>query len=539
MSRRMSIVVYAVLSLTVVAAGAVCYEVTAVGAGALQGDPIDDETARTVSLAALSCPQLSGPRLAGQLMANAELEAGGAGPGPADTAVAALNDKVFKVWKPWPNAMPQDHSATVFALAHYMCDLAGQVRLTKAPGDRWRLALAAYRSGVPAVQAAKGIPAGARSYVDEVESYTAWYEQQPAFGSGDKTPATASTAGLVVGASPVSPAAIPDDYLPAVRAAGATCAQVTPARIAAQLMAASGFDPNRRSAEGAMGIAGFRTDVWSDYAPRSASPWDPDSAVSVLGIALCDLVATFTPMGGNAFDTALAAFRTGTTAVRQAGGVPRVPGVADYVRRVDGFADFYLTVGPLASASPPAAPSASPSSASPSAPAPSASAAAPGSRPPAPPKKSSPPAASKPPAPVQYKIINVLSGKVVAVAGSSRNAGDVLVQEPDAADPSRRWLLVTDADGTVRIRSAFNGLVLSPQDASTGDYAFITQVPDASTPATRWRLLDTGGGVYKIKNAGSGYLLALQWMVDTDGTKLFQHDDNGTADHLWRIVPAS
>nr|BFE59537.1 hypothetical protein GCM10020063_040630 [Dactylosporangium thailandense] len=533
MSRRTSAVVCALLTLAIVAAGLVGYAVTAVGSNTLQGTAIDDATARTVSLAALSCPQLSGPKLAGQLLANAGLAADGTAPSRPGDAPAGLTGGAFERWKPWPNANPRDRSATVYALAHFMCDLAGQVRLTGLAGDQWRLALAAYHSGLPAVGSARGIPEAAKGYVGTVEGYTAWYARQSAFGGSERPPSPSTSARLGVPPAAGSPAAVPDKYLAAIGAAGSVCPQVTPARIAAQLMAASGFDPNHRSADGAMGIAGFRNDVWSYYGPPSGSPWDPELAVWVLGTAMCDLLGTFTRVGGDPYDSALAAFRTGTTAVRQAGGVPRVPGVADFVSRVDGFADFYHTVGAFGPPSP--MPSTAP-------PTPSPSPVATTGRPPASRATPTPTPTSMPtvtkPAPTRYKIINVLSGKVVAVAGSSRKEGDVVVQAADGTDASRLWILIADTGGTVRIRSVFNGFDLSPQNASTSEFAFITQVRDTSTPATRWQLVDTGGGVYKVKNAGSGFLLALQRMVTTDGTKLFQHHDNGTADHLWRIVPA-
>ncbi|MDQ7905726.1 RICIN domain-containing protein [Phytohabitans sp. ZYX-F-186] len=507
MSRRGAAVTSLVLALVCVLTGVAGRELALADPARTAGRPIDAAMAQTLSLAALSCPALSGPRLAGQVMANSGFEPGAAG-------VAALPAETFKTWAPWPRAEPRDTAASVHALAHHMCDLVGQVRQAGVGGDRWRAALAAYRSGTDAVKAAAGVPAGAARYVDLVAGYTAWYADQAVFGG----------AAVASAAAPAPPEAVPAQYLPAVRAAGSVCAPVTPARIAAQLMAASGFDPNLRSADGAMGIAQFRTDAWAEYAPPAGSPWDPVAAVGVLGYAMCDLVATFAPMGGDSYRYALAAFRLGADAVRAAGGVPPVPPAVAFVDRATALVDFYAGVGraaPAASPSPSPTPSASPRSPKPTAP-------------PARPSRTSSPS---PAGPTRYKLLNVHSGKAMTVPNRSKSPNEIIVQQPDNGDPGQRWLLVKERDGTVRVKSAYNGMVLSPLDGSTEPYAFVAQVPDASSPATRWRLEDIGGGLYQFHNTGSGLLLALQYMVDTDGTRLFQHPDNGTVDHLWRLVP--
>ncbi|WP_432990790.1 serine/threonine protein kinase [Dactylosporangium sp. CA-233914] len=143
-----------------------------------------------------------------------------------------------------------------------------------------------------------------------------------------------------------------------------------------------------------------------------------------------------------------------------------------------------------------------------------------------------------PSGPTRYKFVHVRTGKVMTVPSRSRAANDILVQQADSGGVDQRWLLVRDADGMVRIRSVFNGLVVSPLGGSVDPYALVAQVPDVSAAATRWRLKDVGGGKYQVQNSNSGLLLALQYMVDTDGTRLFQHPDTGNDDPLWRLIPA-
>lgn len=526
MSRTASAATVGGLALVCAAAGLFGYETVALGSGALAGTPINATTAQTLSLAALSCPMLSGPRLAGQVMANS-----GFAPDAAASAGAAgvtgLSSAVFSSWAPWPKADARDQTADVYALAHYMCDLTGRLRQSGVDGDGWSLALAAYESGVPAVTKAAGVPAAARDYVDRVGGYATWYAAQDVFTGATASPsAGASMRGSAApDAGTDTMAQVPAAYAADVTAAGSICATVTPARVAAELAAASGFDPNHRSDDGAMGIAGFDSDLWNQYAPAGASPWDPDQAVPALGKALCALVKTFEPMGGDEYADALAAFRVGPTAVRQAGGVPAIPAVSAFVAQATGLVSAYPSVAPSPSAttlSPTPSRTASPS------PTPSPSRTTATTTSPATPT-------TKPP--IKYKIVNGYSHKVLSTADTT--AGSVLVQEPDNGTAAEHFLLEADADGSVRIKNAADGLVLSPQNGSTADYAFTTQVADASTKATRWTLISAGGNNVQIKNVGSGLLLALQYMVDDDGMRVFQHDDNGTADHLWQIVPVS
>ncbi|NLU79485.1 hypothetical protein HCA58_14055 [Micromonospora sp. HNM0581] len=520
MSRRGATVTSLVLALVCVATGVVGHRIAVADPVREASQPVDAETAQTISIAALSCPALNGPRLAAQLMANSAVAA------DQVDGVAAMPAATFTKWAPWPGAVAQDTTASVYALAHHMCDLVGQIRVAGVDGDQWRAALAAYHSGIDAVRGAAGVPDGAREYVSQVAAHTVWYADQAVFGgpNGSATPATVTMRG-VSAADPGSP--VPAEYLPAVHAAGSVCPQVTPARVAAQVMASSGFDPNLRSAD-RMGIAQFRAQLWSEYGPAGNSPWDPHAAITVLGRTMCALVKSLTPLGGDSYRHALAAFQVGADAVRAAGGMPPVPSVAEFADRTISLTDSYSGVN----TSPSASPSPSPVRATPS-PSPRRSTPAPSAAP-----TRTPSADPTPSAPTQYRLVNVHSRKAMTVPNRSVAANEILVQQPDRGGADQRWLLVRDRDGLVRIKSVLNGLVLSPLDGSKEPYAFAAQVPDASTSATRWRLDDIGGGLFEIQNEGSGLLLALQFMVDTDGTRLFQHPDNGTVDHLWRLVPA-
>ncbi|MET7752834.1 hypothetical protein [Micromonospora sp. NPDC005367] len=326
---------------------------TAGQARQLVGLPVPAGEARMVAAAALSCPALTPARLAGQLMAASGFDA------DARTSVgsglAGLSDASWERWKPTVAAHRADDAANITALAHLTCDLVGQVRQAGVEGDAWLLALGAYHSGIAAVREAGGVPVPAREYVDTVAGYAAWYARQPLSGT-----ATPTTANGPVGVAPSrdTPARpVPEDYLAAVREAGGRCPALSPARVAAQLMASSGFNPNLLSVDGGQGIAQFTPERWARYAPfaAAASPWDPGAAVPALAHTMCSLVGELAGVGTDPYRTALAAFRAGPEAVRQAGGVPDNPAVRDYLNLVSTYVGYYGADARLA-AEPPAQP---------------------------------------------------------------------------------------------------------------------------------------------------------------------------------------
>ncbi|WP_345639411.1 family 16 glycosylhydrolase, partial [Rugosimonospora acidiphila] len=145
-----------------------------------------------IETGAQSCPALTPPKLAAQLMAAsgfnpaARTSSGGSG-------IAGLTDTQWKQWTPAPDAARGDAAANILALAHDTCDLVGHLGAAKAAGDPWRLAVAAYRSGLAPVNAAGKVPADDTNYVDQLADYANWYARQPEFSGAGSDPA--STAG--------------------------------------------------------------------------------------------------------------------------------------------------------------------------------------------------------------------------------------------------------------------------------------------------------------------------------------------------------
>jgi hypothetical protein len=291
----------------------------------LEGSQVSSADLTALETAAQSCPTLTPARLAGQVMAASQFssqpvaamkEVGGQGP-------AALTTQVWDKWVPWSGAQPTDTEASIVALAHDMCQLVGQIRVVKIDGDQWDLALAAHRTSMEAVVSAGAVPDGAKEYVDTVERYAAWYALQPEFGgSGVASPEATNDPQVVE--DPVVP--VPDALVPAVVEAGRVCPEMPPSKIAAQVMATSGFDEQKLGPTGEQGIAQFLPQTWVKYVPPSDSstPWDAKTALPALGRTMCTLVKDT-----GSYSTALATFTQGAAAEQ----TPVVAKLADVVDR--------------------------------------------------------------------------------------------------------------------------------------------------------------------------------------------------------------
>jgi hypothetical protein len=428
----------------------------------LAGVPVPSDLMPSIREAAKSCPALSPARVAGQLMeasrfsTDANTERGGQG-------MAGLTDVAWATWAPWKGAKRSDARASILGLAHYVCDLIGQVRVAGVAGDPWRLGLAAYVAGVTAIPAGGTLPAAVQAYVDTVEGYAAWYEVQFA---GSRA-AAASLAPIAGGAPTISadPIPVPDAYLPSVVVAGKVCDVVTPVRIAAQLMAMSGFDADRVGATGAQGIAQFPPNLWAQYGPPNATPRDPAVAIPALGRAMCDLARQMSIFLSDPYLLALAAYQWGTDAVRQVGGNTAMLPSQSFIQRVMVYADYYRLDNRLAatsSATQRALPTTGPALPTHAAP-----------RPPVPP----------PPSPGRA-LVGRGSGKCL----SSTRASDGTQLQIWSCDGSMPQQWTFEADGTIRSV----GLCMDAADAGTADGTRVQVAVCSGNPAQQFRLQANG-----------------------------------------------
>jgi hypothetical protein len=159
-------------------------------------------------------------------------------------------------------------------------------------------------------------------------SWEAWHY---GFEAG---PAPCSPAGESGGASGGGPAAsatslpsfVPAQYRAPLLRSGARW-NVSPALLAAQLMAESGFDPNAGSPAGAQGIAQFMPSTAASYG--LTNPFDPVAAIDAQAHLMSDLLRQF-----GSPELALAAYNAGPGAVEPCNCIPPYPETQAYVTRI-------------------------------------------------------------------------------------------------------------------------------------------------------------------------------------------------------------
>jgi Carbohydrate binding module (family 6) len=331
------------------------------GASALPvGADIPTDDLAVIVTAAKSCPAVTPPRLAAQLMANSGFDPNFVHDGRS--GLAGLTDDEWQRWAPRPGAVRTSAADNITALAHEMCDLVGALRARQLAEDPWRLALAAFTVGTDPVVAASAVPAGPPAeYVQLVDGYVTWYQQQPQLGGSGPAATPSGTATWP------PPTAVPAALAPTILAAGSTCPAVSPARIAATLMARSAFNSDQVGPAGEQGVAQFSTGLWSHYNQAAgATPWDNTAAITALGRALCDLAGQATALAPtiDPLPAALSAFAAGTASVA---GVAGSAGNQDgaLVVQVQAYIPYYASDARLRTAA--ATPTPTPSTASPAA----------------------------------------------------------------------------------------------------------------------------------------------------------------------------
>jgi hypothetical protein len=167
---------------------------------------------------------------------------------------------------------------------------------------------------------------------------------------------------------PLAGAAVPAQYRPVLTDAAASCPALTPARLAGQIMAESGFSASATTDRGGSGIAGLTDAEWKTWQPTAnADRGDPAANILALAHHVCDLVGhvRVDKVNGDLWVLAVAAYRSGVAAVVAAGGVPA--SAQSYVDNVGGYAAWYALqpefggTGTPATTTPPATtPSATP-----------------------------------------------------------------------------------------------------------------------------------------------------------------------------------
>ncbi|WIM08012.1 transglycosylase SLT domain-containing protein [Trueperella bernardiae] len=142
-----------------------------------------------------------------------------------------------------------------------------------------------------------------------------------------------------------APSAVPAQYQQDVARAGSICPEITPAIIAAQIDAESGWNPDAVSPAGAQGIAQFMPSTWAT-AGRDGNGdgnidiLNPADAIYSQGQLMCDNAAAARALieagtaTGDVVELALAGYNAGMGAVQTYGGIPPYRETQTYIARI-------------------------------------------------------------------------------------------------------------------------------------------------------------------------------------------------------------
>jgi beta-glucanase (GH16 family) len=150
---------------------------------------------------------------------------------------------------------------------------------------------------------------------------------------------------------------VPAADLAAVLAGAGSCPVLTPSRLAAQIMAASGFSTTARTPSTGIGIAALTNAQWAAWAPApDAERSDASADILALAHNMCDLSGRVAAarVPGDAWQLTLAAYHSGLNTVTGTKGVPAE--ASSYVSLVARYAAWYAAQPALADPVPPAVP---------------------------------------------------------------------------------------------------------------------------------------------------------------------------------------
>jgi hypothetical protein len=159
-------------------------------------------------------------------------------------------------------------------------------------------------------------------------SWEAWhfgFDAGPPPCSAAGSSAIASGGGAATAATSL-PSFVPAQFREPLLRSG-TRWNVSPALLAAQLMAESGFDPDAGSPAGAQGIAQFMPGTAAAYG--LTNPFDPIAAIEAQAHLMSDLLRQF-----GSPELALAAYNAGPGAVEPCNCIPPYPETQAYVTRI-------------------------------------------------------------------------------------------------------------------------------------------------------------------------------------------------------------
>ncbi|HEY0754560.1 MAG TPA: RICIN domain-containing protein [Ktedonobacteraceae bacterium] len=135
-----------------------------------------------------------------------------------------------------------------------------------------------------------------------------------------------------------------------------------------------------------------------------------------------------------------------------------------------------------------------------------------------------------------YTLVNVNSGLVLDVTGSSTASGGLIVQATSSGATSQQWRLVAAGGGYYTLVNHNSGLVLEVPNQSTTAGVQLDQRSSNSGTNQQWQFVGASNGSYTIANRNSGLLVDVSANSTASGATVIQWSSNGGANQQWRLL---
>ena len=138
---------------------------------------------------------------------------------------------------------------------------------------------------------------------------------------------------------------------------------------------------------------------------------------------------------------------------------------------------------------------------------------------------------------VTYQLINVNSGKVADVAGSSVQPGAQVFQFTYHGTKNQKWRVLPIEGGYWELANVNSGQALTVSENSTTSGAKCVQEPYTALASQQWALQNTGDGTFWIINRGSGQYLEVAGSAKDEAGTIDQWTRNGYPNQQWMMMP--
>lgn len=135
----------------------------------------------------------------------------------------------------------------------------------------------------------------------------------------------------------------------------------------------------------------------------------------------------------------------------------------------------------------------------------------------------------------RYVVTSRLSGKALAVAGSSTTNGAMVQQQSYTGAKNQQWYVVGHGDGNYSFINANSLLSLDNYGNSTTSGTNIAQWGYWAGNGQQWSVSSPATGYYAVKNLLSGFVLDVSGKSLAEGAQIIQYTQNNGTNQQWSL----